>query len=136
VFKRKELCPLEKDSVVTGRVVLVKSNMVMIELLYAEKNKEKNVISSSFAVLPARNISRLFVKDLKQLFKIGDIVKAEVAMVAPYSIDLRTNKPELGVIKAFCSGCRLPLALFGKNLKCQGCGSTEQRKLSTEYLLK
>jgi len=136
VLKKKPQEVLEKETIVIGRVVMVKSNMVSIELFSAEKNGEKRIISSAHAVLPIRNISREFVKKTSELFKIGDIVKAKVAVVTPYSVDLKTNEPELGAIKAFCSKCRNALVLFGNTLKCTSCGLTEHRKLSSDYLLK
>lgn len=136
VEKKSVLKPLEVDSVVVGRVSMVKSNMVMVEVFFAEKEGEKRVIAGSFAVLPVRNISREFVKEPKDMFRIGDLVLAKVAFVSPFAIDLRTNEPELGVIKAFCVRCRNKLSLFGRTLKCQSCGNSEQRKISRDYLLK
>ncbi len=136
VLPNRELRPIEVGAIVVAKVVLVKSNMVMVELLQAEKDGLKMVFGQSFAVLPARNISRHFIKNLRNAFKIGDLVKAEVATVTSYSIDLRTNKPELGVIKAFCAVCRSGLQLFGSELKCVSCGNPAERKLSTEYLLR
>ena len=86
------------------------------------------------AIFSAQNS---YVKTLTSLFKIGDIVKCRVAMVSRHTIELETrSSPELGVIKGFCSRCRKPLKLFDQFLKCGSCSNEEQRKLSTEYILK
>ncbi len=127
---------IERDSVVIGRVITVKNSMVSVEIFSAEKNGRSQIVGSSFAAIPVRNIARSYVKEAKEFFKIGDIIKAKVAFITPYSVDLRTNDDDLGVIKAFCSSCRSPLTLFGGVLKCQGCGCSEKRKLSSDYLLK
>ena len=132
--KRIEL--VSKNSIVFGRVKRVKDNFVVIELLKAEENGKKATYLNSTAVIPISSAERGFVKDLSEKFKIGDIVKAKVKEVGLRGIELITEFPELGVIKAFCVKCRKPLHLFGGNLKCLNCGNTETRKLSNDYWLK
>jgi len=94
------------------------------------------VINQRHAMLPIRNVSRQYVESLRDNFRIGDLIKAKIARAGPLGIDLTTAEPGLGVIKAFCTRCRHPLHLFGRTLKCLGCGHTERRKVSKDYLLK
>ena len=128
---------IRPGSVVFGRVDVVKDSSVLIEMQNVYGSNKK-VFTSSFAVLPVRNVSRDYVERLRDFFKVGDLVKAKVAKILPgNNIDLETSSsPDFGVIKAFCSRCRKPLYLFGSSLKCTSCGNTEGRKISNDYLLK
>jgi len=118
-----------KGSVLLGRVSLVKENSVMVELCKDPDNKAP-IISHGMAMLPVRNVSRDYVEHLRDCFKVGDLVKVKVSKILPNGIDVATNEPDLGVVKAFCSRCRRPLEAFGQGLKCLSCGSTETRKIA------
>jgi exosome complex component CSL4 len=131
----KGLQLMDVGSIVIGRVLIVKDSIVIVHLLQAEKNGEKRVISNPFGLLFISNVSKKFIKDLSNEFKIGDIIKAKISNITSYSVELTTSFPELGVIKAFCSKCRKPLHLSGRILKCLSCGSNESRKLSKNYAL-
>ncbi len=127
---------IRPGSVIFGRVEVVKDSSVLVEMQNVY-GADKKVFTSSFAVLPVRNVSRDYVERLRDFFKVGDLVKARVAKILPgNNIDLETNSPDLGVVKAYCSRCRNPLQLFGSSLKCLKCGNTEGRKISKDYLLK
>jgi len=136
VEKKRELVPISEGLIVIGRVTMVKENFVILELLAAENPHAEVVLCQTVASLPIRNVSLSYVQNMKDAYRIGDIVKARISMYSPLAIDLRTNEPNLGVIKAFCTHCRKPLHLFGTVLKCTGCGRTESRKISSDYLLK
>jgi len=127
---------LKRGSIVYGRVALVKDNSLTVNLLRDPDKAERQILAPSVAMLPVRSVSREYVRNLKDFFKIGDIVKARVDKIIHVGIDIATNDPDLGVIKAFCSRCRHPLYLFGTSLKCMSCGSTENRKIARGYLVK
>jgi len=132
----KEIQAVRPGAIVLGRVDFVKENAVNVEICNVAGG-ERLVISQSAACLPVRNVSREYVEKLRDCFRTGDLVKARVAKILPgNNIDLETNSPEFGVVKAFCSKCRQPLHLFGPSLKCLRCGSTERRKISRDYFLK
>ncbi len=127
---------LHRGTIVFGIIGMVRDNFAQVKIFKAEFNEQERIISSSYATLPVRNVSRDFVKNLKEEFKIGDIIKAKVAEVKPWGIDLRTNERDLGVIKAYSAHSREPMYLFGTQLKCLSSGYSERRKISSEYLLK
>lgn len=132
-----ELLSIKPGSIVLGRVTLVKENNVSIELCENRGKRQRQVISQTRAVIPIRNASREYVEKLRDCFKVGDIVKARVSKILPGGgIDLETNQPDLGVVKAFCSKCRHPLRVFGTSLRCLNCGSSEKRKTATGYTVK
>ena len=134
--KGHKAIPLDVGSTVLGSVALVKDDVVILHVFDAKKNGERRVIRESNAALGISKVSQEYIRSLNDKFKIGDIVKAEVWEITPYSLEITTNKPELGVIKAFCSGCRQPLYLFQGKLKCLHCGNVETRKLSKDYVLR
>jgi len=122
-------------SIVLGRVIMVKDNAVVLELLQAEMQAEpRRLLHSSGTVMVSR-VSMFFVKKLHDDFKIGDLVKAKIVEVTDYGIELSTNEPSLGVVRAYCTNCRQELGLFAGKLKCTNCGSIERRKLSSDYSL-
>jgi len=133
ILKEKELLPLKVGSIVFGKVNLVRSSSVLVEIFAARSEKGRQVSRMTMASLPVRNVAQGYVKQLNEKFRIGDIIKAKVSMVSPYGIDLRTNEPELGVIRGYCTKCRTPLSVFGRMLKCTKCGSNETRKIASEY---
>jgi len=131
--KGRMLKPLSTGATVLGQVQLVKQNSVVIMLFSAEKNGKPEAILTVAAGLPISRVSRSYVEDLSSFFRIGDIVKASVAMVTKQAVDLETTSPELGVVKGYCTKCRNELESAGLNLKCPNCGSIEQRKISKDY---
>ena len=70
------------------------------------------------------------------MFRIGDIVKARVADVKPYGVELETKALDLGVIKAYGVKTRQPLMLINGSLRDPSTGETEERKVSSEYVLR
>ncbi|MBN1940983.1 MAG: exosome complex RNA-binding protein Csl4 [Candidatus Diapherotrites archaeon] len=133
ILKPKSIVPLKVGSIVFGKVMLVKQNSVVLSLLLHKDENSRQAMTHTSGMIPVRNVSRDYVKNLRDYFKIGDLVKAKVSAVSPMGIDLRTNEPDLGVVKAFCTNCRNRLGLFGRSLKCTECGNTEQRKVSSDY---
>jgi len=136
VRKDRNVENFSEGSTVFAFVSGIRKNRVLVRILSAERDGKKLVVNRSMAMIPIANVSRDFVKDLRNEFRVGDIVKAEVESIKSFGIRLFTNKPELGVVKAYCSKCRRPLHLIGKELKCTNCGSNEKRKISREFVLK
>lgn len=127
---------IEAGTIVYGSVMLVKSNVVVLILLKAENEDRESIFHETTGSLIVARVSQDYIKDLTEVFKKGDLVKARVIDVTPYSVELATNSPELGVIRAFCSKCRHELRLFNKDLKCINCGATEKRKIANDYSLR
>ena len=128
--------PMEQGALVIAKVSLVKENMVVVEMLQAEKNGVPLSIGQSSATIMISRVSRAYVKDLNDAFCVGDWVKAKVVEVSDYGVELMTAEPTLGVIKAFCAHCRQPLGMFSGRLKCPNCGAMAFRTLSQDYALK
>lgn len=78
------------------------------------------------------NVSTQYTEDFRQMFRLGDILRAQVIQVEP-SLQLTTAGPALGVVKALCTQCRGPLLRRGNELYCERCERTEIRKIATDY---
>ena len=124
--KGKTVNEIQYGDTVIGKVMLVKESSATIELMSAENGKR--ITGINVAQLPIRNVSNEYVTELKKLIKIGDIVKAKIASINEYAIDLTTKGQGLGVVKAFCSNCRAELSHSNGKLMCLACGSVEDRK--------
>jgi exosome complex component CSL4 len=132
-----EIIQLRPGSIVLARVSLVKENSAIVDLCAEAGSEERVVLAPSTAMIPVRNVSQEYVENLKDYFKVGDLIKAKVTRILPEgSIDLATNEPDLGIIKAFCSRCRQPMHLFGTMLRCLACGASEKRKIAKEYYIR
>jgi exosome complex component CSL4 len=136
VQAQKPLVVVRRDDIVLGKVETVRDNSITLSIMPEPVEKGKKVLTHGRASLPIRMVSRDFVEKLSDMFRIGDWIRAKVAKVEPAGIDLRTDEPGLGVIRAYCTKCRQPLQLFGSQLKCLSCGRTEGRKISDDYSLK
>jgi exosome complex component CSL4 len=136
VRKAKPVELLKEGTIVYGTVTQVRDKLVMLSLKEAWNGNQPRVIHKSKAVLQISEVSRRYIKNLADEFKIGDIVKAKVSQITPYVVYVRTNEPTLGVVKAYCSRCRKALHLIGGKMRCLHCGAVETRKYSTDYVLK
>jgi len=132
-----EITQLRPGSIVLARVSLVKENSVLVDLCAEAGSGQRVVLAPSTAMIPVRNVSQEYVENLKEYFKVGDLIKAKVTKILPEgSIDLATNEPDLGIIKAFCSRCRQPMHLSGPMLRCLACGASEKRKIAKDYYVR
>ena len=121
----------ERNSIVVGVVVLVKDEYAVIKIF--EDLKGNKYLTGFTGVLHISQASDTHVKDLYEVVRVGDVVKAKVLNNhPPYNITIR--EPKLGVVLAFCGNCGSILKKAGSNmLKCNRCGRMERRKLSIDY---
>ncbi|MCX8200304.1 MAG: exosome complex RNA-binding protein Csl4 [Candidatus Micrarchaeota archaeon] len=92
---------------------------------------------SDFAMMRIEGVKSfgVFMKNMSEAVRVGDIVKVEVSKIERGGIDVIMKGKELGVVKAFCSSCRRPLVLNKDNkLFCQNCNRTEARKIASSYI--
>jgi exosome complex component CSL4 len=107
-------------------ITLIKNSMVVIDIVKAE---EKGII---FIVergqIPVRNISKNYVKNPEDYFKVGDYVRAKVSSADKFAVDLATNEDGLGIVVARCSKCKKPMEFSNEKLTCFYCGNSDKRK--------
>ena len=120
-------------SIVVGDVAEASEAVAIVDLVEMELGRTKLVPNGISAILHVSNISRNYVKDLREEVKIGDIVRAKIISVDPTTTKLSIDGRELGVIKAYCTRCRQPLRMSGAKLVCDRCGNIEHRKTAEDY---
>jgi len=64
---------------------------------------------------------------------VGDLVRARIVNTRNGAIQLLMDRPNLGVVYAFCSKCGEALKKVGDVLKCPLCGNVENRKVAVKY---
>lgn len=122
------------NDVVIGRVIEVKSQSVIVQLIKIEgRENDREIATSKLAGIHVSQVKLGYVEDLSKEFKIGDIIRARVISNEKSPIQLSTKGPDLGVIYALCTRCRTPLVRKGDRLVCPRCGNVETRKLSSLY---
>ncbi|MFP3908927.1 MAG: exosome complex RNA-binding protein Csl4 [Archaeoglobaceae archaeon] len=126
----KRLPEIEKNDIVLGRVVDLRSSLALVELT-RKKGVDREMMHTGIAALHVSNVQNEYLKELDQGVGYMDIIKAKVIDVE--NLKLSTKEPELGVIKALCSVCRSEMERDNNQLVCPECGNREKRKISTDY---
>jgi exosome complex component CSL4 len=121
---------LRHGDIVVGEVIDVKDSLVIVSLAF-KKGYEDRPISDEEATIHISNVKNSYVKDLRQMFSVRDILKARI--IDERQLRLTTGDEDLGVIKAYCSRCLTGLAKKDGRLVCPSCSNTEIRKLSSSY---
>lgn len=122
---------LNVGDVVCGVVQDVKETMAMLTVATCE-GKDREITGDTDASLHISKISSGYTENIKNEYRIGDIVRAVVIQTRP-SLQLATDRNDLGVLRALCTRCRLPLVKKGKDLFCENCERVEARKVATDY---
>ncbi len=120
---------------VFGKVEKVSDQMALASIFPIDQESGRYPKTMDYASLHVSKVKQGFVDSLKNEMKIGDIIKAVIVSVdiKKGQIDLATDKPNLGVVKAFCSRCRSPLKKVDDGLECEKCGYKDNRAISNAY---
>jgi len=117
-------------NVVTGQAEEVQSKRAMLRIMFIEKR----VLSSFFTgLLHISEVSPIYVENMFEACKAGDIIRARVISEKNRTFHLSTAEKELGVIYAFCSQCGQLLERKGRNMWCSKCEKMEKRKIASDY---
>jgi exosome complex component CSL4 len=126
---------IHRGVIVIGRVEKVSDQMALALIIPIDEKQGRYPKTNDYASIHVSKVKQGYVESLKNEMKIGDIIKAVVIDydIKKGQINLATDKPDLGVVKAFCSKCRTPLKKEGVNLICEKCGNKETRAVSDDY---
>ena len=122
---------LSEGDVVIGEVTDAKPAMAIINVVQQE-GRERSVSSETLASVHVSKLSSSYVEDSGDVVRPGDIIRGVVIQAEP-SVQLSTAGPHYGVIMARCGMCKNPLEKRGRNLYCERCERTENRKLADDY---
>jgi len=133
VRQSRPLCKLDVGTVVIGTVENIVEPIALISIKSGESEPHRFGENPDYSVLHASMIRNGYVKNVRDEYKIGDIVRAKIAAMQNGEFRLTTDAPELGAIKAFCASCRHPMKIESGMLKCEVCGAKDNRKLASDY---
>lgn len=122
---------LKNGDVVVGQITDLKESLAILRLAF-KRGCEARPIHNTEALIHISRVKSSYVKEIRQVLGLRDIVKAKVIDDTP-TIGLSIVDEELGVVKAYCTRCGTPLKLEEKKLVCPECQQIESRKLSTDY---
>jgi len=122
---------LRNGDVVVGQITDLKDSLAILRLGF-KRGCEERPIHNTEALIHISRVMNSYVKDIRQVFGLRDIVKAKIIDDTP-TIGLSIVDDDLGVVKAYCGRCATPLRLDGKRLVCPECQQVESRKLSPDF---
>lgn len=122
---------VHNGDVVIATVDDLKSSMVTLEIQRIE-DKDRTVMGETHAAIHVAKCSHEYVRDLDDVYRITDVVRAKVIQAAP-SIQLETRDEQYGVIQARCHVCRQNMVLKDHQLWCEECERYENRKISNRF---
>lgn len=123
-IKKKQ--KLSSGDLVIGEIVVVKDNMVVVEIQHAF---DKVLSPADMGVIFVKNIDTKYVDKTEDCFSKGDIIKAKIIEVGPYEYKMATNSKELGVIKSICKKCKETIS---SGEVCKNCGNQISKKFAIE----
>ncbi|MBN2517493.1 MAG: exosome complex RNA-binding protein Csl4 [Candidatus Altiarchaeota archaeon] len=126
---------VKRGDTIIGTIETVRDKAVVVKILKVV-GKQRALPTGGFGIIRVMDIANGYTENAKDEFKIGDVIKAEVAEVLPNDTILTTKSPNLGVIEGYCSSCRGILKSEAGKLVCTVCSKVERRKVSRDYLLK
>ncbi len=95
---------------------------------------EDKVLQNPFtAILHISSSSPRYERNMSDVCKAGDILRARVIDMTTRIPQLTTAGRGLGVVKAFCSRCGAVLEFTNRRLQCPSCGNLEGRRLAEDY---
>jgi exosome complex component CSL4 len=94
---------------------------------------DKPVPNPFTAILHISSSSPRYERNMSDVCKSGDILRARVIDMTNRIPQLTTAGRGLGVVKAFCSKCGAVLTFTNRRLECPSCGNIERRRLAEDY---
>ena len=117
---------------IIGHVTEVKQYKALITVKKIVGNN-RDIVAGYKGYIHISHATDEYVCSMHELFKIGDIIEAEVInKIGSEFIELTTADDDLGIIKAMCVFCRKFMKLAGDKLVCE-CEHSTTRKLSSNY---
>ncbi|MGA3296479.1 MAG: exosome complex RNA-binding protein Csl4 [Candidatus Bathyarchaeia archaeon] len=97
------------------------------------KIDDKSLQNPFTAILHISSSSPRYERNMSDVCKTGDILRARVIDMTNRIPQLTTAGRGLGVVKAFCSKCGGVLDFETRTLQCVSCGNVERRRLAEDY---
>ena len=120
----------KEGSTVIAAVIHTQEKMATVNIWKIDGN---NLQNSFTALLHISSSSPRYERNMSDVCKAGDILRARVIDMTNRIPQLTTAGRGLGVVKAFCSKCGGALDFETGKLQCMSCGNIERRRLAEDY---
>jgi exosome complex component CSL4 len=131
VVPKNPLVTLKNGDSVFCRITDVRASMAICEI-FAKEGKEREITGETSATIHVSKLSSEYVQDVGKEYRPGDLIRAKVLQTRP-SVQLSTQEPHFGVVKALCRRCRRPMGKQGRAMRCEPCERVESRKVADDY---
>ncbi len=131
VRTKKGPATIRKRDLIIARVRDIRSSMVVTDAVQIV-GIDRAISGETTASLHVSKVSREYVSDIRRMFRIGDYIRAIVIQAKP-SIQIATDRRDLGVLRGLCMQCRAPLKKQKDRLMCPECERVETRKLADDF---
>ncbi len=120
-----------KGDILVGEVIRAYEQRA--EILFAKKNG-KDVLSGILGEVRISNVTRRYVKSMRDVLQTGDIVRGVALNTHAIPVQVGLVGPDLGVLVGSCSKCgnKLTLTTYN-NLICLRCENRETREVAKDY---
>ncbi len=133
VGQAQKLHTLKVGVNVVGNIDNISEPIALVVVQGEENSESRYSQNNEYLVLHASMIKRGYVRNMRDEYRIGDIIRAKIVEEKNGEFHISTEDENCGCIKAFCAGCRTPLEKKAGMLECPNCGRKENRKLASDY---
>jgi exosome complex component CSL4 len=125
---RTPLIPKRGD-IARGTVTSVQDRTMMMKITQIDETP----LNTSFTgVMHISDVSRRYIKTMRDAFKPGDVIQARVISTVNREYHLSTQSDTMGVLSAVCSRCGGELQRQDNRFRCTLCNRLERRKVPSE----
>ena len=123
---------LREGDIVYGSIGDLRPAMATAQIL-AIHGRRREVAGEVEGSLHISRVANGYTDSFETNIRLGDVIRARVDQVAP-SVQISTQDPNLGVVRALCGNCRSPMKRLGDGeVKCPKCDRVERRKMAADY---
>ena len=128
--KTRQILTPKIGDIIIGELTSVQDKNLSSKILQIEHTPIPGTFTG---IMHISDVGPGYVKTMKSLFKVGDIIRARVISTNNREFHLSTQNDKLGVIQAACIYCGAPLIYQRNNLRCIRCNRIGKRKLAIGY---
>ena len=134
VLQKRKLASLGIGTVIIGSIENIVEPIALVRVKSGSlEGDERLGDNPDYSVLHASMIKKGYVKNVRDEYKVGDIIRAKIVDIRNGEMRLSTDSEDMGAIKAFCAKCRHPMAIAEGGLECESCGAKDNRKIAADY---
>jgi len=123
---------LREGDIIYGSVTDLRPAMATAHIL-AIHGRHREIAGEVEGSLHISRVASGYTDSFESEIRLGDVIRARVDQVAP-SVQISTQDPSLGVVRALCGNCRSAMGKLGAaELKCPKCDRVERRKMAADY---